>query len=306
MFLFCIIFVVGALFLHYAAAFEPTVEPSVVPSFQPTYAPENMELFALLGDSYCAQELQVGPVPVTLEGSGVSKYGLSTLVGKTLHRNWLQVVTDGEIELFRIHWTFQTQKNLADRFASAVKVGEDVFYRVVESATGQDYNYTGFWRFTSSPQAADMATLFASQYVEWGLGPNGAWGASNGVIDGNHVFGSRLADKTFWGIGNFLGSPSDCSNVYQNGVVTSTTAKVFMYYDITLLPTAQPSWKPPSPSIDPNYVVMKVELVSFLFNRSRSTNLLFYELILKQRFLFCITASKRHVIHGLRGIFSVV
>jgi len=256
-----VLFVI-ALCLYYGAAFEPTVEPSVAPSFQPTYAPENMVLFAVVGDFYCAQALQVGAVPITVAGMGVSEYGFSTLVGKTLHRDWLQVVTDGEAELYRIYWTFPTQKNLADRFSSAVNLGESVSYRVVETPTGQDHNYTGVWRFTSNNQAANIATLFASQPIQWGLGPNGVWGAGNGAIDGNHVYGSLAVDSTFWGIGSFFGgSAADCAKVYQNGVVISTTAKVFMYYDSTALPSAPPTPKPPN--LDPNYIVMKVEMVSF-------------------------------------------
>jgi len=176
----------------------PTAMPSAFPSTasptNPTSAPTarpsvvNQQLFAVLGSSSCAENLYYGPQAITEYGSADGQYpyylSTNTLSRNVPHTDWLQIVTsDGANELFRIHWTFSTAKTIAQRFADAVAVGENVDLRVEVANTGQTYLYDATWRFSSTSrittQTFDVTTTTCCFSYD-----NGAWSAAYGTIDG--------------------------------------------------------------------------------------------------------------------------
>ena len=112
--------------------------------------PDPADLFAVVGGSTCAETLYYGPQAIAKYGSadGQRPYFFSTLP-KAAHKSWIQDVTsDGTTLMFRIYWSFTTEKTLSQRFADAVSVGESVTFRVVEN-TGSEYFLSGIWRFSS-------------------------------------------------------------------------------------------------------------------------------------------------------------
>jgi len=205
-----------------------------------------MALFAVVGGSNCAENLYYGPQAITKTGSadGQNEYFLSTLAGLNAHREWLQIVTDGTTELYRIFWTFSSSKSIPERFANAVSVGESVSYRVVVPS-GVNYYYSGTWRFSNG------ASIFLSKFNVASTSccfsaDDGAWGAGNSIIDGNSISGLANTGNSFWGIANFDNIDSSCSSVYQNGVITSNNAKVYMYYNNLNVPSAAPTQRSPT------------------------------------------------------------
>ena len=207
-----------------------------------------MALFAVIGGASCAENLFYGPQAITKAGSadGNFEYFLSTIAGRNAHREWLQVVTDRTTELYRIYWTFSSSKSIADRFATAVGVGESVSFRVVVAATGQNYYYSGSWRFSNG--ASITASKFNSAVTSCCFSADdGAWGAGNSIIDGNSISGVANTGNTFWGIANFDNADgTSCDDVYQNGVLTANTAKVYMYYNTVSVPTVAPTQRSPT------------------------------------------------------------
>eukprot|EP01032_Pedospumella_encystans_P016433 gene16433-18753_t len=137
---------------------------------------------------------------------------MSTNIGLTPHKKWLQIVTtNGVNELFRIYWTFPTARSVRDRFPYVVNTGESVSYRVVVAASGQEFNLNGIWRFSTSASIS-TTKLNAASTTCCLSGDDGAWGAGNGVIDANNP-----SSNSFWGLGNLSGGDSNCGAIYQGG-----------------------------------------------------------------------------------------
>eukprot|EP01039_Chlorochromonas_danica_P012401 gene12401-14174_t len=171
----------------------PTRTPTTTPSQSPsnvvpsTGIPSNAELFAVVGGSECAEYLYYGTAALTEAGSsdGYSYYmKTNPTAGYTAHTDWLQIVSDGSNELFRIYWTFSVARTLSDRFVSAVNGnGEAVSYRVVDTANvagygaGYEFTYTGAsWRFSDG--AIMTATKFTTTGTTYGFSADdGCWGA---------------------------------------------------------------------------------------------------------------------------------
>lgn len=209
----------------------------------------NLQLFAVVGGSSCAESLYFGPQAITTVGSadGQYEYFLSTLVGWNAHKTWLQIVTtDGNTELFRIYWTFNTAKSVPERFSDAVNFGEAVSYRVIDAATKQEYLYSGTWRFSDA--ASMSVSKFQSSTTKCCFSSDdGAWGAGTGIINGNS-YGNTYVSTSYWGIGNYDNSDyTECYKIYKNGGVYSNAnvgTKVYMYYDTIDYPTLQPTLRP--------------------------------------------------------------
>jgi hypothetical protein len=146
------------------------------------------------------------------------------------HISWTQVVTsDGSTELFRIFWTFSVAKTLADRFIGAAFSGEAVSFRVVVASTGQEFTYSGTWRYSS--RSGITASTFATTTTRCCFSADdGVWGAGNGEIDGYNV--NTLYNSQFWGVGNFDGSDNGCRAIYRRSATISSLAggKTYMYY----------------------------------------------------------------------------
>lgn len=152
--------------------------------------------------------------------------------------------SDGITELFRIYWTFSTDKTVPNRLVDASNSGEPVHYRVVEADTGTKHEFDGVWWFSSSSYLS--LSMFDRTYSSYGLSYNdGAWGAGSGTING-HAY--LTPSNNFWGIGNFMGSDwSDCTKVYLNGFQDSRygyMAKTFMYYNVSIVPVPEPTAPP--------------------------------------------------------------
>ena len=222
----------------------PTPASSLAPSIRPPN--ESQQLFAVIGAGACAENLHYGPQIITQAGSadGQHPHFLSTNTpsASVSHSDWLQIATsDGTNELFRIYWTFNTPKTLAQRFADAVAVGEKVDYRV-ELPSGQTYLLNGTWWFSSiskiTTSTFDVTTTTCCFSAD-----DGAWSAAFGSIDGG---GLAFHPATAWGIGNFDNSDDTCSNVYLNGEVDTshTNTKVYMYSFDPAAPSAEPTAEP--------------------------------------------------------------
>lgn len=234
----------------------PTITPTVSPSAAPSTFNEAFELFAVIGGGECAESLHYGPVPLTVNGSDGFAYYLSTATafGQIGHRDWLQIVTDGSLqeeELFRIYWTFATDRTLAQRFSTAPTAPQTVSYRVVDTAgvagsAGREYGFSGTWAFSSSATITMSKFTVARTSASFSA-DDGAWGAGNGLIDGNAPVTGQ-----FWGQGNFDSSDAaSCGNIYAKGTVvrSSSTSKSFMYLRKgvlfpTLSPSVRPSFRP--------------------------------------------------------------
>ena len=162
---------------------------------------ESMELFAMIGADACSEDLYYGPESV--QGSdGVYRNFLSTSTKykDVRSQNWVQIVTsDGDYELFRIYWTFDTIKTMAEHIADAVSVGEAVSYKVVTNLN-KVFEYRGVWWFSSS--SGVTVNTFSTPATKCCFSrTNGLWGADSGTIDA--ADGSQRNDDTFWGQGNF-------------------------------------------------------------------------------------------------------
>lgn len=242
----------------------PTRGPSAAPSMLPTAAPTvsasvggDPLLFAVVGGSSCAEALYYGPQAITGAGSadGLRPYFLSTstFAKDVAHTNWLQVVTtDGVTESFRIYWVFTAPKTLAQRFAGAVSFGEAVSYRVVDAESGQEYSYSGTWRFSNSA-AITTSKFDAVSTMPAFSADDGAWGAGSGTVDAN---GSGFTAASFWGVGNWDSNDGDCAKIYKAGVVmlTSTNSKSYMYYYAPGVPSLSPTAAPTGPTRAPSAV----------------------------------------------------
>eukprot|EP01032_Pedospumella_encystans_P017825 gene17825-20303_t len=233
---------------------RPSVAPTVmatVPSAEPTAlptisVPSDAQLFAVIGGSSCAENLYYGPQAITASGSadGQNEYFLSTLVGREAHSQWLQIVIDEGVELFRIYWTFdESPKSLGERFENAVKNGERVLYRIVVAATGKTLHRKGFWYF-SNGAGITISTFEVTNTTCCFSRRDGAWGGAAGIIDGGLSDWPFFISDTFWGVGNFYGHDNfECGKVYQNSVVMPNTKnpKTFMYIDSSPSPTMRPT-----------------------------------------------------------------
>lgn len=233
---------------------QPTRAPTEEPTAVPTYVsvPNNAELFAIVGGTQCAEFLHYGTATLTEEGSddGYSYYlKTNPITGFTEHTEWLQIVTDGMNELFRIYWSFSVARTLSDRFVSAVKRGDAVSFRVVDTANvagngaGYEFTYTGAtWWFSDS--AGITATKFSALGTTWGFSvDDGCWGAGTGVMNANTA--SSLAN--FWGIANLNSADSLCSYIYVQGSAYTQNANAHAYLYIlsdALAPTMRPTAAP--------------------------------------------------------------
>jgi hypothetical protein len=76
------------------------------------------ELFAILTQNACAENLRYGPNTIT---AGSNSPYFSTALKNTKHTGFEQVFkNDGSTTRFTILWTFQTEKTLQQRFLDAV------------------------------------------------------------------------------------------------------------------------------------------------------------------------------------------
>jgi hypothetical protein len=255
-----------------AATRLPTAKPSVRPTAPPTLAPSRAptpratlpstasldQLFAVLGGPRCAEQLAYGPQTITTAGSadGLHPYFLSTFTSarNIPHTKWTQIVTyDGTTELFRIYWTFNTPRTLADHFIAAVAHGVAVSYRV-ETPAGGVYTYEGTWWFS---KGAQMSTAkFNTPITTVGFSADdGAWGAGSGVIQAHGNNGAYRQVK-FWGVGNW-GSVdnAECYKIFTDGVAyvfaSGNGPTTYMYYSISTDPTAVPTAAPSNPTSVP-------------------------------------------------------
>eukprot|EP00981_Chlorochromonas_danica_P010947 scaffold3553_cov180-Ochromonas_danica.AAC.14 len=252
---------------------SPTVTPTMTPTLKPTDFMSQYQLFAIVGGYECSQALFYGPAQITTAGSDDNHpYYLCTApsYGTVDHNEWLQIVTtDGDQEVFRIFWHFSTPKTLSAHFVNAYQSGEDVSYRVVDTAgvagglAGQNYYYNGTWRYSST--SSITAFRFGVDVTTFGFSSaNGVWGAGQGVIDGNNA---KISAR-FWGQGNFRGSDYDnCRAIYVNGTVYSNSylySKSFFYLRKEQPnPTAAPTRKPSlPPTLLPSYVPTRLPTVS--------------------------------------------
>lgn len=220
------------------------------------------KLFAVIGGDSCANTLFYGPQDVNKWGSvdGQHPHYFSTTAGSVPHDTWLQVVTDGTREFFRIYWYFTSDKTVQQRLVDAVSVGEKVTYKVVYtslvSSAGVNQYYTGTWRFSSN--SGITATQLATSTSKCCLSANGGvFGADKGTIDG----GFGYASSSFWGMGNFgSDDPSNCFYMFVSGDVWNpkyTNSKSYMYFD-TFQP---PTFAPTSAPIGGVYASMRVRQV---------------------------------------------
>eukprot|EP01037_Dinobryon_pediforme_P019991 gene19991-20516_t len=228
-------------------------------------------IFAVVGGTQCAESLYYGTAALTEAGSsdGYSYYmKTNPTAGYTAHTDWLQIVSDGSNELFRIYWTFSVARTLSDRFVSAVNGnGEAVSYRVVDTANvagygaGYEFTYSGAsWQFSNS--ASMSAAKFTTIGTYYGFSADdGCWGAGTGTLNAN--WGSL---SNFWGIAStesyyyYSSNYYSCSKIYVRGYVYSTNYNVRPYMYIvpsgspppsatptqtpTTTPTASPSQRP--------------------------------------------------------------
>jgi hypothetical protein len=243
---------------------RPTVRPTKVPTGKPTITAFTAgdTLFAVVGGDACAENLYYGPQAITAAGSadGLHPYFLSTATASrdTPHQYWTQIVTsDGATELFRIYWTFDTPRTLADHIITATTQGVAVSYRV-ETPAGGVYTYEGTWWF--SDVAHVTSAKFATTVTSVGFSADaGAWGAGSGTIQANGNSGYSLAH--FWGVGNWDSidniDNAECSKMYMDGVAYASygaNTKTYMYYSAsndstggpTLAPTQAPTIAAPS------------------------------------------------------------
>lgn len=207
----------------------------------------------MLGESACAEALYYGFSAITLfgsvDGQHASFLSTGTLGRNVPHKHWLQVVTsNGVTELFRIYWTFSTERTLAGHITTATSRGVDVTYLVM-TPSGERFTYSGSWWFSSA--SLITASMFDVGAVSCCLSASdGVWGAGSGRIDaGGNSF---TIAPFFWGVGNWNGADaSECQKVYMNGQVYNYggNIKTFMYYRGVQPPTPTPSSSPsPSPT----------------------------------------------------------
>ena len=208
----------------------PTTLPRAIPSAAPSTAvpsavpvPSDAVLFARLGHSNCAQQLNYGPQVITEVGSadGTFPYYFSTNIeSNVVTDEWLQVVTsDGSTELFRIYWKFDELKPVTQHIVDAVAFGVPVSYTVVDTANnGVRIDLSGFWKFSDSA-GITASTLFTGATGFGFSSDDGAWGAGSGVIDGDST-GSTVPD--FWGQANWNSGDNDrCGRVYTGSGYTA-------------------------------------------------------------------------------------
>ena len=160
----------------------------------------------MIGADACSEDLYYGPESV--QGSdGVYRNFLSTSTKykDVRSQNWVQIVTsDGDYELFRIYWTFDTIKTMAEHIADAVSVGEAVSYKVVTNLN-KVFEYRGVWRFSRT--SGITVNTFSTATTKCCFSrTNGLWGADSGTIDA--ADGSQRNDDSFWGQGNFRSDDS--------------------------------------------------------------------------------------------------
>ena len=238
---------------------------------------ESMELFAMIGADACSEDLYYGPESV--QGSdGVYRNFLSTSTKykDVRSQNWVQIVTsDGDYELFRIYWTFDTIKTMAEHIADAVSVGEAVSYKVVTNLN-KVFEYRGVWRFSRT--SGITVNTFSTATTKCCFSrTNGLWGADSGTIDA--ADGSQRNDDSFWGQGNFRSDDSSqCRYVYILGTAytaTQTSPVSYLYHSTVASPTPSPTTIPtpapstarptaqPSLSSQPSLAVRTYDLVSF-------------------------------------------
>jgi hypothetical protein len=203
--------------------------PTARPSFSPQPTILGQELFAVVGGDSCAESLYYGPQDITTTGSrdGQHPYYLSTSTAYRYvqHTDWLQIVTsDGTNELFRVYWTFDTARTLAQHFATAVQSGVAVSYRVVTAAGGA-YVGTDTWTF-STGSGVTAGTFETTSTRCCFSASDGAWGLGEATVQGRAVVA--------WGQGNFGGSDTaDCKDAYVNGKLRSGAgngAVSYFYY----------------------------------------------------------------------------
>lgn len=226
-------FVCAALLLVAAAAIEVVdVRNHKHSSWQPPSAlgTTTLDLFAVIGYFGCATNLPYGPLPISAEDTTVPYLCTKTAHRAVAHKQWLQIVTTGYPfqEMFRIVWTFNESKTIAERFVDAVAHGEDVQFTVTDEGlggrpAGREYRYKGKWRY-SSAAGINSDTFRLNQFSTDGFSQaGGAWGAGSEQIDGNI---DPPAD--FWGIGSFKNhGDSECFHIFCNG---TDYGKVKPYY----------------------------------------------------------------------------
>eukprot|EP00598_Pedospumella_elongata_P004182 CAMPEP_0184973302 /NCGR_PEP_ID=MMETSP1098-20130426/5147_1 /TAXON_ID=89044 /ORGANISM="Spumella elongata, Strain CCAP 955/1" /LENGTH=581 /DNA_ID=CAMNT_0027495749 /DNA_START=82 /DNA_END=1824 /DNA_ORIENTATION=- len=236
---------------------EPTVKPTSAPTFAATVPqlPDTYELFAVLTAQSCAEGLYYGPNEITTDGGVGGNYpaflSTNTPNKDLLHTEWVQVVTtDGKNELFRIYWSFETPRTLADHFINAVASGEKVSYRVVRKSDGAEFTFNGVWWFSNG--AGDLATKFATPTVQYGFSlDDGVWGAGKDAINGN---GALYASVVFWGVGNW--DSADVQNCYyihtQGSRASYPNTKTYMYFETIPKPSGAPTAVPSRPTLVPS------------------------------------------------------
>lgn len=263
---------------------RPTFRPTRIPTREPTasvptiaYGPTNGEgkyLFAVLGADACAENLYFGSQAITEQGSAdglhPNFFSTHTPAKNVPHRYWLQVVTsDGVNEIFRIYWTFELTKTLRDRFISTAQslYSELVQYTVVVKETGQEFEYTAYWFFSTT--SGISYNTFDEGVTSCCFSANaGAWGAGSGIVSGDLVYGTSSTYTDFWGVGNFDGVDSGyCSLVFRNGMPTSLgpAMKTYMYYSSVELvePSVAPSFPPTvAPLLNFKFYVKQVLAIS--------------------------------------------
>lgn len=228
-------------YMYYTA---PSPMPTVVPTMRPTTT--NQQLFAVTGGDACAVGLPYGPQAITEAGSADGyQYYLSTRTQSYAvpHTRWLQVVTSNRYdEVFRIHWTFRTAKTLAQRFADAVAMGEEVAYQVDELATGKTYYMNGTWWFSSKSKIT-LSTFDVTKTTYGFSYKGGMWAAGTGVMDGaDYSYGS------WWGMISMDYTDTECRYIRTNGRGGYTYAEPrpssYMYYFAQAPPTPMPTPMP--------------------------------------------------------------
>jgi hypothetical protein len=236
---------------------RPTTRPTNTPTVKPTFPvfTGGEALFAVVGGAACAENLYYGPQAITTTGSadGLHPYFLSTATAArdTPHQHWTQIVTsDGATELFRIYWTFDTPRTLADHIITATTQGVAVSYRV-ETPTGGVYTYAGTWWFSNGAQVT--SAKFSTAAVVLGFSADdGAWGAGSGVIQANGNTGAYSLAH-FWGVGNWDSADNtECYKIYMDGVVSTSygaNTRTYMYYSTSTDPTAAPTVTPSTPTL---------------------------------------------------------
>jgi hypothetical protein len=234
-----------------------TAPPTIIPTQTAAPTLRGQNLFAVVGGTQCAEALPYGPQAITRGGSWdlTRPYFFSTVTESKYvpHTQWLQIVTsDGITELFRVYWTFNAPRTLAEHFVTAVAQGVAVSYRVV-TAAGAEYAYAGTWRFSDG--SGIQASTFETMYINNAFSADdGVWGAGNGVLNGNGNSFAYSAAK-FWGVGTWdSGDSTDCYKIFMNGVPYASygyNTKTYMYYTTLTDPTAEPTTSPSGPSYAP-------------------------------------------------------